>query len=225
MSHVLAFDIYGTLIAPHGIALELEKLIGEQASEFSRRWRDKQLEYTFRRGLMRQYVDFSVCTRQALDYCDTLFGTQLSEADKQHLLQHYARLPAFADVEPGLKSLRRNDIQMVAFSNGITRDVDGLLQQAGIRDFFTDIISVDEIHSYKPDPAVYQHCLSRVGTCAENCWLVSANPFDILGATAINMPTVWVRRDPHIAFDPWESRPTASIEQLTELISVIQNQG
>ncbi|MDY6980033.1 MAG: haloacid dehalogenase type II [Pseudomonadota bacterium] len=223
MHPVLAFDIYGTLIDPHGIVLELDKLIGERAREFSRRWRDKQLEYTFRRGLMRQYVDFSVCTRQALDYCDTTFGTQLTDADKQHLIQHYGRLPAFADVGPALEALHQNGMQMVAFSNGTAGGVRDLLQQADIVDFFSDIISVDEIGSYKPDPAVYQHCLSRAGTKAESCWLVSANPFDILGAAAVNMPTAWVRRDPAVTFDPWEIRPTTSIEQLTDLISVVQN--
>ncbi len=225
MSVIVAFDIYGTLIDPHGIAVELQQLIGEKAPEFSRHWRDKQLEYTFRRGLMRRYVDFSICTRQALDYCDTVFGTQLTGANKQHLIQHYGRLPAFADVETGLGALQQNGIQMVAFSNGTAEGVRGLLQQAGILDFFADVISVDEIGSYKPDPAVYHHCLSRVGTGAENCWLVSSNSFDILGAAAVNMPTAWVRRDPGVAFDPWEIRPTASIEQLTDLISVVQNHG
>ena len=225
MSHVLAFDIYGTLIDPHGITLELEQLIGEKAPEFSRRWRDKQLEYTFRRGLMHYYVNFTVCTRQALDYCDTVFGTQLSEADKKHLLQRYTSLPAFADVEAGLGALQQHGMRMVAFSNGTAEGVRGLLHQAGILDFFADIISVDEIGRYKPDPAVYQHCRVRVGTSAEACWLISANPFDILGAAAVNMPTVWVRRDPNLAFDPWESRPTASIEQLTDLITVVQNHG
>ncbi|MFP3874838.1 MAG: haloacid dehalogenase type II [Thiohalophilus sp.] len=220
---VIAFDIYGTLIDPHGVGVELEQLIGERAQEFSRRWRDKQLEYTFRRGLMRQYVDFSVCTRQALDYCDTVLGTRLSEADKQRLLQQYASLPAFADVAAGLAALQQVGIRMVAFSNGTAAGVNGLLEQAGIRDRFSDIISVDEIGSYKPDPAVYQHCLARTGAAVAECWLVSANPFDILGAAAVGMPTAWVQRDPGVAFDPWETRPTASIEQLTDLIKVVRN--
>jgi 2-haloacid dehalogenase len=42
-------------------------MIGEQASAFLCRWREKQLEYSFRRGLMRRYENFAVCTRQVLD--------------------------------------------------------------------------------------------------------------------------------------------------------------
>lgn len=225
MPPVIAFDIYGTLIDPHGVVEELERLIGEQARTFSQRWRDKQLEYTFRRGLMRRYADFSVCTRQALDYCDSLFQTGLREADKTRLLQRYSGLPTFPDVEPALASLARAEITLYAFSNGTATGVNGLLEQAGIRHLFSDVISVDEIRSYKPDPAVYQHCLTRANVPAASCWLVSANPFDILGAAAVGMPTAWVRRDPSAVFDPWEIRPDASIEQLSELISVVQKNG
>jgi len=63
MTHALAFDIYGTLIDPHGVVDELRQLLGDKAPEFSRVWREKQLEYTWRRGLMRRYEDFGVCTR------------------------------------------------------------------------------------------------------------------------------------------------------------------
>ncbi|MBD3610314.1 MAG: HAD-IA family hydrolase, partial [Gammaproteobacteria bacterium] len=68
MSTTIAFDVYGTLIDTHGVKLVLEKHVGEQATAFSNLWRDKQLEYSFRRGLMQNYQNFAVCTRNALDY-------------------------------------------------------------------------------------------------------------------------------------------------------------
>ena len=54
MPITLAFDVYGTLIDTHGVTVELEKHVGSSADGFSRMWREKQLEYSFRRGLMRQ---------------------------------------------------------------------------------------------------------------------------------------------------------------------------
>ena len=63
MTVALAFDIYGTLINPHGVVDELSKYVGEDAQEFSNVWRDKQLEYTWRRALMQRYENFPVCTR------------------------------------------------------------------------------------------------------------------------------------------------------------------
>ena len=50
MTTAIAFDIYGTLINPHGVVDELTRHLGERAPAFSNLWRDKQLEYSFRRG-------------------------------------------------------------------------------------------------------------------------------------------------------------------------------
>ncbi len=53
MTIALAFDIYGTLIDPHGVVDELAQHVGAQNFDI---WRDKQLEYTFRCGLMDRYL-------------------------------------------------------------------------------------------------------------------------------------------------------------------------
>ena len=62
----LAFDVYGTLIDTTGVSVALEKLINTQSMLFMNTWRAKQLEYSFRRGLMQNYVDFGICTRQSI---------------------------------------------------------------------------------------------------------------------------------------------------------------
>ncbi len=100
MAQVLAFDVYGTLIDTHGVVTELEQRLGalgkaELAAEFSRRWRDKQLEYSFRRGLMGAYVSFGHCTEEALVFTDRALQAGLSETDRDHLMQVYARLRPF----------------------------------------------------------------------------------------------------------------------------------
>ena len=223
MTPVLAFDIYGTLIDTHGVVQELQNRVGDRARDFSRRWREKQLEYTFRRGLMKRYVDFSVCTRQALDYCDREMQTGLSEADRDALMQQYTRLPAFDEVPSALARLRDSGAKLYAFSNGTAAGVNGLLDQAGIRDHFVDVISVDEIGSYKPDPEVYRHCLSRTASRPEACWLISSNPFDVLGAANVGMSTAWVQRDPAAVFDPWEISPSVTITHLAELPDIIRS--
>ena len=68
MATTLAFDVHGTLIDTHGVSLALQGMVGTRAAEFSRHWRDKQLEYSFRRGLMQHYASFATCTRDALEY-------------------------------------------------------------------------------------------------------------------------------------------------------------
>ena len=98
----LAFDVYGTLINTHGVLTALEELVGDKAKAVSNTWRDKQLEYSFRKGLMQNYETFAVCTSQALDYTCSYYGANLSDEQKKDLMGIYRILPAFDDVKEGL---------------------------------------------------------------------------------------------------------------------------
>jgi 2-haloacid dehalogenase len=221
MSVTLAFDVYGTLIDTHGVVVALTRFVGDRAPEFSQAWREKQLEYSFRRGLMQHYEDFAVCTRQALDYTNAVFGSPLGEQDKAELMAVYRVLPAFADVKAGLAAARHAGFRLFAFSNGKAEAVDALLRNAGIRDDFLGIVSVDDLRSYKPNPGVYAHFLRQAGATGEQAWLVSGNPFDLIGAVSAGMRAAWVRRSPEARFDPWGIEPTLVIDSLEQLAAGI----
>lgn len=219
----IAFDVYGTLIDTGGIVASLRPMLGDQANAVARVWREKQLEYSFRRGLMRRYVDFSVCTRQALDYACQATGTTLSPAQQEQLLDAYRVLPAFADVGAGLTRLQAHGFRLYAFSNGSRAAIDELLTNAGLRALFLDTVSVETVGSFKPDPAVYAHFLRQSGARDGAAWLVSSNPFDVIGALSAGMRAAWLRRTPEAMFDPWELQPTliasgfdALVDQLTD---------
>ncbi len=217
MATTLGFDVYGTLIDTHGVVVALQRYLGDDARAFSQLWRDKQLEYSFRRGLMSAYDSFAVCTANALDYACAAFRLSLSRSQKDELLALYRELPVFADVPEGLGNARRAGLRLYAFSNGKADAVNGLLENAGIRDCFLDVISVDEIASFKPDPAVYQLFLRRSGAEAESAWLVSSNPFDVIGAISAGMQAAWVQRSADMLFDPWGTEPTMTVNSLTAL--------
>jgi 2-haloacid dehalogenase len=199
--------------------------VGDQAAGFARLWREKQLEYSFRRGLMQNYADFSVCTREALDYACLYFGLAMTSQDKDGLLQAYRVLPAFADAAPALEHLKAGPYRLFAFSNGPAAAVDGLLRHAGLAHHFEDVVSVDEIKRFKPDPAVYLHFLRRAGVSGSEAWLVSSNPFDVLGAISAGMRAAWIRRDPKAVLDPWGMRPNLTPSDLLELPAALAAAG
>ena len=76
---------------------------------------------------------------------------------------------------------------------------------------------MQEVRNFKPDPAVYARFLARAGAHAADTWLISSNPFDVVGAAATGWRTVWVRRSPAQSFDPWGIEPTLEVSRLTEL--------
>lgn len=216
MPVTIAFDVYGTLIDTQGVVTALENLIGDRATDFSRTWREKQLEYSFRRGLMGAYADFGVCTSQALDYACLYYQTRFTGKQKQALLASYSGLPAFADVKNGLSQLQGAGFSLYAFSNGAKRAVEVLLANAGIRDCFDGIVSCDDISTFKPDPAVYAHFLKESGASIDEAWLVSSNPFDIIGAISAGWSAAWVQRSGSAVFDPWDVEPTITIKSLVD---------
>ncbi|MEJ1298545.1 MAG: haloacid dehalogenase type II [Candidatus Sedimenticola sp. (ex Thyasira tokunagai)] len=222
MALTLAFDVYGTLIDTHGITEMLEEFIGDQAAHFSSRWREKQLEYSFRRGLMSCYADFSVCTRDALNHTSNTLEHPLSDTEKEMLLNSYRYLPAFSDAIDALKALKADGHRLFAFSNGLPSDLNTLLENAAIDSYFQDIISVHEVKSFKPDPSVYHHFLERSGATASHSWLISSNPFDVIGALSCDMKAAWVQRSSDHHFDPWGIKPTTRVSSLQALYSALK---
>ena len=217
MAVTLAFDVYGTLIDTHGVVAKLEEIVGDRATDFSATWRDKQLEYSFRRGLMQNYENFAVCTRDALDYTCDRYGLEIGQEDKQALLHIYRELPAFDDVEGALADLAARDCRLFAFSNGSAEAVETLLSAASIRDRFRGVVSCDDVRSFKPNPAVCAHFLRQAQATGDEAWLISGNPFDVIGAISAGMRGAWVRRTKDAIFDPWGIEPTITVTSLAEL--------
>src|SRR5919206_2291215 len=106
MPLALGFDVYGTLVNMLDLRRVLAGLVGDLAETFALLWRQKQVEYAFRRGLMQQYADFNVCTREALEYTVRELDVDLSERGQQRLMDAFASVRAYRDVVSGLGALR-----------------------------------------------------------------------------------------------------------------------
>ena len=217
MASTIAFDVYGTLIDTNGVVEKLTESIGELAPAFANTWRDKQLEYSFRRGLMQRYEHFGICTQQALDYTCLFYQIEMTTAQKQALLDIYKALPAFDDVTDALEQLKLNGHQLYAFSNGNQEAVKGLLKAANIEQYFLGVVSVDDVKTFKPNPSVYSHFLQKTESKKDDAWLISSNPFDVIGALSHGMQAAWIKRSDKAIFDPWGLEPMVTINSLMEL--------
>ena len=214
---VLAFDVYGTLIDPFRMEDHLRVIFGARAKEATELWRGKQLEYSFRRALMKKYENFDACTAQALRFVSRQLGVPLEEETLRNLLEQYLRLPAYPDVPAALEELEGRGFKIVACTNGTEHAVRGLLERAGVLGRFSGIVSVDPIRTFKPDPAVYEYLAAQVRAEKEMICLISSNSFDVIGAKACGLRTAWVQRDPAKVFDPWEFEADIHVRSLEEL--------
>lgn len=216
-TYALGFDVYGTLVDPLALAEPLRALVGEQAVRFAGLWRIKQLEYSFRRGLMRRYVDFDICTEQALRYTQQTLHCDLPESDQGRLLEAYLYLPVFPEVVASLAALKAQGHRLVAFSNGVETSIRALLANAGVLPYLEDVVSVDDLRTFKPDPEVYAYLARRTGRVPAETWLVSSNAWDVIGAKAAGLRAAWVKRQSDAVFDPWDVEPDVVVSRLDEL--------
>ena len=222
MSMTLAFDVYGTLVDPMGMSRLLAEDAGDRAEAVAALWREKQLEFSFRKGLMKVYEDFGVCTRQALRYAMATHKLTLSEERENALMAAYLSLPAFDDALPALKTLK-GQYPLFAFSNGSYPALEKVLGHNDLLEQFEGLVSVDNIKSFKPDPAVYTHARRATGCWEKPLCLVSSNAWDVIGARAAGLLAIWVQRDPDKVFEDWGIQPSAVISSLSELEVTLKN--
>lgn len=225
MPHTLGFDVYGTLVDPLQLSERMRPHIGEVASELSALWRRSQLEYSWRRALMRDYADFDVCTREALAFAARQLDVTLDAEVEQDLIDAYLELEPYRDAVEGLRMLRERDHTLVAFSNGTPHSLRTLLGNAGVLDLLDDVVSVDEVKTFKPDPAVYEHLAGRFGGDDGDIWLVSSNYWDVMGARHAGLRAIWVQRSEQQIPDPWGRKPDFIVPDLLEIAERLPQTG
>ena len=218
---VLAFDLYGTLVDPIAISSELGQVLGDSdGREAARLWRLKQLEYSFRLTAMGHYEDFRWVTARALDFALASIGVSLPDRQAQRLIGLYDHLRAFPDAVPALRALATRGYELAVLSNGSPDMIRNCLDNSGLREFFGQRISVDEIRVFKPSPVVYRHAAERLAVPIRRVRLVTSNAFDSVGASAAGMRTAWVNRSA-APFDTIGRQPDLTVPALDRLAAAL----
>ena len=214
---VLAFDLYGTLVDPLAISVELGRVLGDSdGDQVARLWRLKQLEYSFRLTVMGRYEDFRWVTSRALDFALASAGLRMPDRRVAEFVALYDCLRPFPDAAPALRSLASIGYELAVLSNGSPAMIENCLANSGLSDYFGQRISADEVREFKPASAVYQHAARRLARPIAQIWLVSCNAFDSVGASAAGMRTAWVNRAA-APFDTIGHQPDISMTALDQL--------
>jgi 2-haloacid dehalogenase len=177
-------------------------------------------------------------TRQSLKHSLAEESLTLEDQQIEDLMKSYDSLSIFPDVAATLQKLRSTpDIHAVVFSNGthdmVSTSVTKSPDLKGYQDVFQDIVVVEEVKKFKPAPEVYEYVAIRTGKDPKSkddmskIWLVSGNPFDIVGARAVGWNAVWVDR----AGKGWvdglvqgeKGRPTEIVKELDSVVPTIMS--
>ena len=211
---VCAFDAYGTCFDINSAAKKIKSKIGKSWLEFSNTWRTTQLEYTWLRSLMKKHINFWKITEDSLDYSMKLHN--INTKNRKELLGLYKYLNAYPELKKSLLQLKQKKIKTCILSNGTPSLLRKLTKGAKVEDLFNDLISIEKIKIYKPDPRVYELVTKKYKCKPKEVCFLSSNCWDIVGAKAYGFKCIWVNRSNKI-FDNLGYKPDMIFKNLDNL--------
>jgi 2-haloacid dehalogenase len=193
------FDLFGTLVELGPLAEACEAVAPGRGAVLAERWRARQIEATWLRTLMGTWADFETVTRDALIVAvlelgfDDATATAVAATD---LVTAFERLPVHPDAVLVAGLLRSAGIRLGILSNGSAGMIERTVARAGLVGWFEFVRTVDAVHRYKPDPAVYALAVQASGVPESRIGFVTANGWDAAGAAAFGLRAAWLRPDP-----------------------------
>jgi 2-haloacid dehalogenase len=212
----VVFDLYGTLYDVHSVVQKCEEFYPGRGMEISALWRQKQLEYTWLRSLMGQYISFEQATQDAIVYTCNRLKLQLSVAVRAELCEAYLKISPYAEVPAALKALKKMELPLAILSNGSVFSIGRVVDHSGLRDYFTHLLSVEPVGLFKPHRRVYELACQAFSLRTDEILFVSSNAWDASGACHFGFQVCWINRNDN-TFDELGAVPDAIINALDEL--------
>ena len=203
---LLAFDLYGTLLAIEQLEGALAAIVGGDASKLLADWRKAQLARTWELNERGDYEPFGHVTARALAQVAPHLGPQVIE----RACKAWLTVPAHPDALPALQNLRRSGVRCAVLSNGTAPMIRSAVEAAGLP--IDEVRSVDEVRVYKPDARVYA-LLDRMAP-RDRTLFVSSNGWDADGCKKTGRTVAYVDR----GGTPPKQAPDLRIASLQDLL-------
>jgi 2-haloacid dehalogenase len=216
----IVFDLYGTLLAIDSMRTHVAQAGVRDPAGFVADWRRKQLEYAFLTSLANAYRDFDELTVDALAFTSAQRGAALDPVRQRALADAWRAMPAYGDVAIVLEALAARKIPLAVLTNGTPSSANTALEHAGVRALLTDVLSVDSVRAYKPDPRVYALATARFACAPGEIVFVSSNGWDAWGAATFGFRVAWCNRagNPPEALAPVPETTLAGLHELPAFV-------
>ncbi|CAN5138445.1 beta-phosphoglucomutase family hydrolase [soil metagenome] len=116
---------------------------------------------------------------------------QLSmEKERRYQLAYLPHLKLINGLHQFLEEAKQQGILLAIGSAAIPFNIDFVLDNLGIRDYFNAIVSADDVAVSKPDPETYLMCAAKLGVNANECIVFEDAPKGVEAARNAGMQTV-----------------------------------
>jgi 2-haloacid dehalogenase len=194
LPHVLAFDVFGTVVDWHGsIMREVQALgLAVDADAFALAWREgyRPAMQRVRSGELG-WTRIDELHRMILDQILTRFRLDLTEEGRRKLNLAWHRLQPWPDVVAGLTRLKSR-FTICTLSNGNIGLLTDMAKNAGLP--WDCVLSAEVFRAYKPDPAAYLGVAQVFDLKPDEVMLVAAHQDDLAAARDCGLQTAYIER-------------------------------
>ena len=227
----LTFDLFGTILDLGGsLTPTIESVLKSQpvsTATFWEQWRARQRIEQYQDTILSLgHSGYLTTVRRALTY--TLRRNNIQPIDDliDDLMLAWQSLSPFPEVLPALKNLA-DRYRLVVLSNGDPEFLDHLVQNRLMRqctgpafsadeNLFDSIFSVETVGAFKPHTGVYLRAAASLGLEVNQCLMVSANSFDVMGARVCGMRSIFVNRY-QLPYEDSDYQPDTTVSDFTQL--------
>lgn len=209
----VVFDVMGTLFDLEPVRTRFVELGADPPALEA--WFQRVLHQSAAVALVGSYRPFKELAASALGTTLAQLGLDPSRTEP---LDALAELDPYPDAEPALRRLREAGLTVVTLTNGATDSTEKLLERGGLRGHVEQVLSCDEVQAFKPHRAPYELALEQVDGAAT---MIAAHGWDIVGARAAGLDTIWIDREEHEWPFPLEEPKRAhDLAEAAELVPV-----
>ena len=212
------FDLFGTLLSLAPLDEACDRLKPTRGAEIAARWRARQLEATWLRTAMEQWVDFDVVTLDSLRVTLQEFGIggSVDEVVLREIADAFVELPLVDGASKAVHGLRAAGVVTGILTNASSRTLERVTERVPPMDHF---LSVDAARRFKPHPSVYQLAVNATGLTAKRIGFVTANGWDAAGASAFGFQVAWLPPAPTASL-PAVGAPEPILATWREIVSI-----
>ena len=214
MARVCVFDVNETLLDLGALDPHFERAFGDAGVR--RAWFLQLLQSALVATVTGVYSDFGTIGAAALEITAEREGVDLSDEDKQKILGGMRELPPHPEVAESLERLRDAGLMLATLTNSTLQVAEAQMNSSGLRHYFEQILSADEVKRLKPAPEPYRMAAQSLGVEAERVRLVAAHAWDVAGALRSGCAAAFVAR-PGMVLDPLVERPDVVGADLREV--------
>lgn len=218
---LLVFDVNETLLDLKKVKNALQKQF-DDTTAFNL-WFNTLLQYSMVESITDHYHSFAEIGKATLKMTAATLNKNISQQEIDDILALITKLPPHPDVKTALLKLKSLDYRMIALTNGSSKALKAQMEFAGIGHCFEALFSVEELKTYKPQPATYQYVLNEMKIEPKDAMMIAAHPWDLAGAKKAGMQTAFIERNSQIYY-PLMEEADVMIKDMNLLVQELKKQ-